>query len=328
MSAVQPTDGPWVVELLARNGDVVLRERVRALPIRIGRGYDNDVILDDDYAAPAHAVAEPGADGRLVLRDLGTRNGIALRGRRVREAILEGDTVVRIGHTWLRVRPAGFAVAPELPDRTFHRWEGAPPGGAGILIIVLASLLARWLGDTQYFEYGRYGVALAGGVGIALLWSGAWAFANRLFGRHARLGRHLFVFACGVAGVFAWALLAATLGYAWSAEGFTRYGSHAATLIVAATVYFHLCTIRPQHRVRYRWACAGLAVLGSGLLLIGNIQRTGRFADELYMAVLMPPAVRASPDHGIDEFMRDVEAMRPGLDRGRGRKPGEDEIED
>jgi hypothetical protein len=46
------------------------------------------------------------------------------------------------------------------------------------------------------------------------------------------------------------------------------------------------------------------------------------------MSVLMPPAIRVSPDHGVDEFMRDVEAMKGPLDRSRGRKPGDDEIND
>jgi hypothetical protein len=319
--------GTWVVELLARNGDVLGRQRVDRLPIRIGRGYDNDVILDDDYVAPEHAVADADTDGGLVLRDLGTRNGLALRGRRVREVALDGDTVVRIGHTALRVRPADFPVPPELPDRTFHRWEGAAPGAAGTLLVAAMALFACWLGDTQYLNVGRYGEALATGVGAALLWAGAWAFGNRLFARHARLGRHLFVVACAMACLFAGALGAAAFGYATSLDGVTRYASHGAAVLAAGAVYFHLCTILPQYRVRYRWICACLAVLGSGLILIGNLQRTGRLADTLYMAVLMPPAVRASPDHGIDEFMRGVEAMRPGLDRARGRKPGEDEIE-
>ena len=39
--------GPWFIETLARNGDVLHRHRVERLPIRIGRGYDNDYILDD-----------------------------------------------------------------------------------------------------------------------------------------------------------------------------------------------------------------------------------------------------------------------------------------
>jgi hypothetical protein len=53
------------------------------------------------------------------------------------------------------------------------------------------------------------------------------------------------------------------------------------------------------------------------------VQRGGRLSDELYMSVLMPPALRVSRDRGIDEFMRDVEEMKPHLERGRGKKPGE-----
>jgi drug/metabolite transporter superfamily protein YnfA len=319
--------GPWFIETLARNGDVLQRRRVDALPIRLGRGYDNDFILDDDYAAASHARIELDAAGRLVLRDLGSRNGIIHKGRRLPEVVLSGDTVVRIGHTSIRVRAASFPVAAELTDRTFHGWEGALPGAAGVLLTCAFALFARWLSDTQYFEFVRYFEALAWGAGAALLWSGAWAFANRLFGRHARLGRHLFIFGSGLVALAVLALLAATIAYAYSAEAFTHYASHAATLLVAGMIYFHLCTVKPQNRRRYRWIAAGMALLGSGLILVYNLQRTGRLADELYMAVLLPPEVRASQDHGIDEFMREVEAMQQPLDRGRGRKPGEDELE-
>jgi hypothetical protein len=301
---------------------------VDRLPIRIGRGYDNDVILDDDYAAAAHAVVEQDAAGRLLLRDLGTRNGIVVDRRRRQDAVLAGDTVVRIGHTALRVRAADFPVAPELVDRTFHGWEGALPGACGLALTGACALFVRWLVDTEYFELVRYAEALAGGLAVALLWAGVWACANRLFGRHARLGRHLFVFGCGVTALAAYALLGSTVAYAFSAEGFTHYASHVATVLLAGMVYFHLCTVRPRNRVRYRWICAGFAVLCSGLILAGNVQRTGRLSDELYMAVLMPPGIRVSPDHGVDEFMRDVEAMKGPLDRSRGRKPGDDEIDD
>lgn len=320
--------GPWVVELLARNGDVLQRRRVDRLPIRIGRGYGNDVILDDDYVAANHAVVDADAAGGLLLRDLGSRNGIVVAGRRAQQTPLTGDTVVRIGHTALRVRAADWPVAPELADRTFHRWEGGWPGALGLGLALACALLVRWLTDAEFFALARYAEALAGGLAAALLWSGLWACANRLFGRHARLGRHLFVSGCGATAILAWALLGSTLAYAFSAEAFTHYGSHVAAMLLAATVYFHLCTVRPRNRVRYRWACAGFAVLCSGLILAGNLQRTGRLSDELYMAVLLPPGVRVSPDRGVDEFMRDVEAMQGPLDRSRGRKPGDDDIED
>jgi pSer/pThr/pTyr-binding forkhead associated (FHA) protein len=313
-------NGPWFIETLARNGDVLHRHQANTLPIRLGRGYDNDFIVDDAYAAPRHAQVELGANGDLVLRDLGTRNGVVHKGKRRDSLVLDGDTVVRIGHTTLRVRAAGFPVEPELVDRTMHGWEGALPGLAGIALTGAVAAFVRWLLDTHSFELIRFLQALAIGIGAGLLWSGIWAFANRLFGRHARLGRHLFIFGCGVAAITAYELAAAMLGYAFSLEAFTRYGSHVAIALLAGMIYFHLATIKPQRTRRFASICVAVALLGSGLTLISNEQRNGRLGDELYMSVLMPPAMRVSADHSIDEFMGQVGAMKARLDVERARK--------
>lgn len=312
-------NGPWFVETLSGNGDVQLRQQVHALPIRIGRSYDNDVIVDDAYMAPHHACVE-GDGGALVLRDLGSRNGVVVKGKRQQRVALDAGTVVRLGHTRLRVRAAGHAVAPELVDRTMHGWEGAAPGVVGAALTALVALFVMWLSDTQSFELLRYLQAIAWGLGAALVWSGIWAFANRLFGHHARLGRHLFIFGCGLAALALFRLAASAIGYAFSLEPFTRYGSHAAIALVAAMVYFHLTTVRPQRPRRPALICVGLAVLGSGLALIGNEQRNGRLGDELYMSVLLPPAMRVSPDHSVDDYMGQVGAMKARLDLERNRK--------
>ena len=311
--------GPWTVEMLARNGEVLHRHRATSLPIRVGRAYDNDFIVDDDHAAAHHVEIGAGPDGTLVLRDLGSRNGVVHGRRRVQQVVLDGDTVVRMGHTSLRVRAAGFPVPPELLDRTMHGWEGLLPGAAGVLLAALVTLLVAWLLDAQPFELLYYVQAPAWGIGAALLWSSPWAFLNRLFGRHARLGRHLFIFGCGVAALVGVQLGARVLAYAGSLEWLTHYGSHAAVATVAGIVYFHLATIRPPLRRRLRALCAGAALLGSGLVLIANEQRHGRSADELYMSVLLPPQVRASPDATVADYMESVAAMRAQIDAERAR---------
>lgn len=315
--------GPWFIETLARNGDVLHRHRVDQLPIRIGRGYDNDYILDDAYAAPRHALVVAGDDGELLLTDLGTRNGINHAGKRTGRLALTGNTVVRLGHTTLRIRAADFPVPADLVDRTMHGWEGALPGLAGALLVAAVALFTMWLADTQAFRPFRYLLALAYGLGAGLLWSALWAFGNRLFGRHARLGRHLFVFGCGIAALMLFRLASSAVGYAYSIEVFTRYGSHVAILLVAGMVYFHLTTVKPEPRKRYAIICAALAVLGSGLVLISNEQRNGRLADELYMSVLLPPEMRATGDDSVDAFLADVAAMKAELDRERRDEGGE-----
>jgi hypothetical protein len=313
-------NGPFFVETLARNGDVLHRHQVDALPIRLGRGYDNDYIVDDAHCAARHAVIEADGEGRLVLRDLGSKNGIVHKGKRSASVAITGDTVVRMGHTSLRVRPADFPVPAELLDRTRHGWEGGVPALAGIVLIGLVSILTVWLTDTQPFQLIRYLQALAYGLGGGLVWCGAWAFANRLFGRHARLGRHLFIFGCGLAAVTLFKLLSSVIAYAFSLELITRYGAHVVVAIAGVMLFYHLSTVKPNSRHRFAIVCVLLAVLGSGLTLISNEQRTGRPGDELFMSVIMPPAVKVARDHKVDEFMSDVGAMRAALDAERAKK--------
>ncbi|MBC8119960.1 MAG: FHA domain-containing protein, partial [Burkholderiaceae bacterium] len=113
-----------LVELLDRAGSVVARHRFDQLPVRIGRAYDNDVIVDDPFVAPSHVQIERREDGVLVARDLGTRNGthaVAQRRRSLKqgatkpasEIVLMPDTLMRAGHSTFRVRPIDHAVAAE-----------------------------------------------------------------------------------------------------------------------------------------------------------------------------------------------------------------------
>ncbi|MFP5393427.1 MAG: FHA domain-containing protein, partial [Gammaproteobacteria bacterium] len=283
---------------------------------------------DDGYAAPRHAQVEAGADGALVLRDLDSLNGVVHQGRRTDSLALTGDTVFRLGHTSLRVRTADYAVAPEKLDRTRHGWEGALPALCGLLMVALFALASRWVNDTQSFQLNRYLQALAFALGLALAWSGAWAFANRLFGRHARIGRHLFILGCGAAAISLYKAVSSVVAFAFSLDALARYGSHVAIAIAATVVFYHLCTVKPDGVRRFRTVCIALALLGSGLSLINNDQRTGRLGDDLYMSVILPPGLRVSPDHDLDEYMQRVGRLKAELDVERTRKVRDDGEDD
>ena len=315
---------PYFIETLARNGDVLHRHQVNSLPIRLGRGYDNDFILDDAHTAVRHAVIDGHSDEQLILRDLGSQNGTIHMGKRRSSVILGGDTVVRLGHTNLRVRGADFPLPPELADTTMHGWEGARPALAGLALIAVMATVSTWLDDTEALQAIRYLLAIASGLGAGLVWSGIWAAGNRLFGGHARLGRHLFILGCGLAAMEAWKTLSAVLAYAWSLEWLIQYGSHMLIAIACAMIFFHLRTIKPQHPRPFVWTSLALLALGSALVLMSNLQRTGRLSDAPYMALIMPPAIRQSPDHALDEFMHSAGTLRNDADAARSKNDGAD----
>jgi hypothetical protein len=320
---------PYFIELLARNGDVVTRQRFETLPVTIGRGYDNDVVLDDAHTAPRHAVLEQDADGGLVLRDAGSQNGIVLHGRRQPSVALDGTTIVRLGHTRLRVRDAAFPVEPELTDTTMHAWEGGAPAVAGLALIALFVGVQQALVDTEGFQAIRYLQSIAMGLGAGLVWTGFWALMNRLFAGHTRLGRHLFILGAGLVVDGAWRAVSTVLAYAWSAEAFTRYGSNVEVLIACGMVYFHVRTVRPHLPTRrLLGACGALLAVVCGLALIHNLRNTGRASDELYMSVLLPPAVRQSRDHSVDDFLGAAARLRTQADDERHRNVDGSETDD
>jgi len=308
------------VEVLGRNGEVAHRQRMDTLPIRIGRGYDNDFILDDRHTSPHHAVVERTGDGGLEVRDLGSRNGGYHKGRRQTQLPLDGNTIFRLGHSNLRVRSADFSVDDEMADTTLHNWEGWPPAFTGLLLLVLLTVVSVWGSDTEKSGTIRYLTALAGMLTLALLWSGSWAMANRIFEGQTRFGRHLFIAASGLVVIDVISLLKAITAYAFSVETLTHYGNHATIAIVAGMVFFHLVTVNPAHTRRFALTAVLSSILGSGVALMVNFQTSGHLADELYMSELFSPSLRLSSDKPADQFLVGVAQLKAKVDAERSKE--------
>ncbi len=74
-----------------------------ATPVSLGRSLDNDVILEDPTVSRRHAQITY-RHGRLVLRDLNSRYGTFVNGRRVvEECILRPGDVITLGNVTLKL---------------------------------------------------------------------------------------------------------------------------------------------------------------------------------------------------------------------------------
>jgi hypothetical protein len=74
-----------------------------AHPTVLGRDHSVDVVLDDERSSRQHARIVRRL-GRWVLEDLGSRNGILMQGRMVREAVIADGDIFQIGSTVLALR--------------------------------------------------------------------------------------------------------------------------------------------------------------------------------------------------------------------------------
>ena len=310
----------WV-EVLSRHRDVASRHRCAGAEIRVGRGYDNDVIVDDPYVAVQHLRLFRDDAGRIVAEDIGSANGLFLdRGKeRLQRVVVDGERPIRIGHTFLRIRAAGYAAPRErLVDRRRRVWSIA-----GISLLALAALgveaMAFWLAETGEPRVSTYLQPLLILAAETLLWSGAWAIATRIFSDRARFERNLLI---GIAGSFALLLygeFAEFAAFALSWRGPIAYEYAATWSILGVVAFLSLRTVTPTRLWLKGGIVLALIVLGIGTESVYLVEARGDFGQQSYLRRLLPPALRLAPAQSEDAFFAEVERIRTKLDDDRSK---------
>jgi hypothetical protein len=128
---------------LLRDG-VVVRESVFArLPVTVGRGEQCDFVLFDASASRLHGRIERDPEGRLVLRDLESRNGIVVGGTRVPSAVVTGLLRCRFGLAELEVESLEGEVTQEVRVDAWPLVERRRTAGDHLKYLLAA--VAGWL---------------------------------------------------------------------------------------------------------------------------------------------------------------------------------------
>jgi len=186
------------VEVLDHRGRVRSRHRLTTLPIRIGRSYRNDVIIDDPWVSAEHVEIHREPDGSLVAVDRGSDNG-TYRGKskdRITQTRLAAGDRLRIGRTGLRICTAATEVPPTVAENpTWARLGPAlerPAVAAALVVGVVTVLTTADAITTTDYPIGSGALALALALMMSLAaFGGAWALGARLRGRRPRFLQHV-----------------------------------------------------------------------------------------------------------------------------------------
>lgn len=308
----------WI-EILSRQREVVARFRIAAQEARIGRGYDNDVVVDDPYVAARHLRVFRSDDGRLAAEDLGSVNGTFIHGSRIRLAdfAVDGTQPILIGQTYVRVRDVSYEVDRERVAPV-GRQNGSVLAAALLGLSVLAiTSLKIWLAQTTEPRVSTYLSPLLTLVLTVFVWAGLWALLCRVFSGQSRFLRNLLI---ALGGILVFALyneLARYAAFALSWPGGVTDQYVEVWVVLAVVCFAHL---REMGRTRLRLkaaAVAALCVVGTtaqAVLQFESLAETGR-ANTAHW--LMPPALRLVPLKDRDTFFGETTRLKARLDSGR-----------
>ncbi len=308
----------WV-EILSRNRDVAARFRISGDEARIGRGYDNDVVVDDPCVAASHVCIVRDAAGRLVAEDAGSKNGLFLDrdGARQKRIVIDPERPIRIGNTCLRIRDATYVVPPERPAGVSARpFPAVATAGLGAATLGLEAL-SVWLMQTDEPKASTYVTPLLIIAALALVWVSAWTILSRIFSGQARFAQNLVIGLSGLLLLKIYAELSQIAAFALTAPATISNEYVAQSVIIAVACFFHLRETGRSHLVLKGAVMAALLVLAVAVQALLRSESVADYGQQTTVRRLMPPAFRLAPVRNEGDYFADVERLKAGLDRDR-----------
>lgn len=311
-----------ILEVRDRRLHLLARQRVQEFPVRIGRAYDNDVILDDRHVDAHHAALSLDDDGVVVIEDLGSINGVrdGLRGASSPRLRLASGGTVRLGETVLRVLDAGHAVARAVPLAHESRLARLVRTPSAAWIAIGGSMLLSMLMASFRLYDGESAVAAVSAAFLVLallsIWAGIWALVGRAQGGRAGFLTHLAIASAATAAGTLWVAAAGYLEFLWPdfpPRSFLESAGTCAVFVAALSAHLSLVTTMSRRR---RLLTSGVVTLGLiGLVAIGELSESSGFDNGLhYSDVLRPMGRSVVHTVTLENFLGDAAAMRPELD--------------
>jgi hypothetical protein len=304
----------WI-EILDRHGDVVIRHPVYAWPVKLGRAYTSDIVLDDPYVAASHLEINSTADGRYQLNGLGSINGLitdALRTRQT-DATASANDVVRIGQTQFRIRPVDYAVAAEksLPsDNWLRSW---PALFVGVIVLLLSELINLWLDYISDDIYNILLIPILISILFLSLWAGFWALIGRVQSGRANFIAHAVIASLGISLLMLIDSMRDYLFFAFDSHAIIQALSFVPLpVICGALLYKHICLVSRVDRRKLGTTVALLMACLVGAMNVPDkwIGKDDDLANMPYSRTIGPPSMLLAHGISTEKFLTDASVLR------------------
>jgi hypothetical protein len=308
----------WV-EILSRHRDVVARFRVDGDEAHIGRGYGNDVIIDDPYVAVRHVRVFRDEAGRLVAENAGSKNGMFLDRDSTRRGRIDVDPErpIRIGNTYVRIREPDYAVPLErLTGARRSVWPIVIAAALGVSILGLEALFL-WLMQTGEPRTSMYLTPLLTIAGWAVAWVSAWTVVCRVFFGQSSFLQNLLIALSGLLVYSLYREFAQFAAFAFTWPAGVTYDYAVQSFIIAAVCFFHLRETGRSHLALKGALVVALLAVAIAVQTVLRSEAVSDFGPQNIARRLLPPALRLAPVRNESDFFAEIERLKAGLDHDR-----------
>lgn len=293
--------------------------------VRIGRGFDNDLILGDPHVSPDHLVVHETEEGGWLAESIERENRMYVRkyDRVMGKVLVHSGDEITIGRTRLRFFSPTHPVGPTkllVPTHGLLKKMGRPVNAASLTVVCFLVFMG-YVYLTSFDDLSLLKL-FSGAVGflfLALVWAGIWAFVGRLIKHKTQFAAQFSLSVLFLAFLLPLMNVSEYLGYFLNSvllEAVSGMG-----LLGVVFSVFLVGNLGVATNVSFKGRVV-VASMISGVLIAISVLLYFAFKDEfnplpMYYATLKPPFVKVLEDQSVDQFLLKTETIfdqeiRPG----------------
>lgn len=309
-----------IIQELSPRNRVVRTHTFDALPVTIGRGYDNDLILTDAYVCPGHATIDRTENG-WQIEDKASKNGVYIKNRKEVVAgnapLTSGDLLV-LGRSRLRVlstdHPVPESKKIQIPKQARRRYQVPLLAWSLTLVCVLMIVWDFYLdfGDKNLFEdLFQAIVAIMVILGLVFIWSAGWSFVGRVLKNRPNFHYHLLLAVSGLIVIELSLYANNFIGYnTCNAALRELIGTLLPILMIGALFALSIRASTRLPGMQIHLICAFVVMLFASVFTVAQINSRSKFSSSPeFDAVLYTPWAQVVKSESIDQFMEANERL-------------------
>ncbi len=285
--------------------------------VRVGRGYDNDLVLGDPHVSAQHLIVRSNSsdkEGRWLVEDLSRENGMYVRklAKVADQAQLDSGDEITIGRTRLRFfSPDHPVAATKLLVQThpfFQKIER--PVNAWSILLVCTMIFTAHVYMTSIEDVSILKLA-SGSLGFlfaVFVWAGAWAFIGRMIKHKTQFAAQLSLSLLFLVTGLIFVNLSEYAGY--STNSVIAEIVFSAILLGGLGTAFLIGNMTLATNVSLKKRIVVCSSIFLGIIAIFMLLYYS-FKDEfnpnpMYFATLKPPFAKILPNRPVDQFLTET----------------------
>lgn len=302
-----------VIEIKNRSLHIRDHKLFEKYPIKIGRSYENDLVIPDPYVCLDHLQIKKTESNEWDVVDLDSKNGIYLNSKKTKEKYLRiksGDKI-RIGHTLLKF------VSPDQPmAETIIIKKGIlnPEGGfllasawLSFIVCLLFLLIEEFAGTYSKVLFSKLISESIAPAFIPLIWATVWSAIGRISKHHAYFHEQLLISSIGFLVMLSIQTTSEYIEYLSSSTAFATISRYIFEAILFLTLLHENFRIATQFKGKVLKVYAIIVTtIIMGLSTIEILASKADFNDKpSYSQILKPPFFKIIPSTSKEKFFEE-----------------------